>query len=76
MWASATKDLEKFKINVASCYTHSYVGFCNVVSQPVRNTPDVVIPTHMWASATFKYYECRKSFLVVIPTHMWASATN
>ena len=35
----------------------------------------VVIPTHMWASATKLFYLSLYLFEVVIPTHMWASAT-
>ena len=34
------------------CYTHSYVGFCNKPSWISVSSLTVVIPTHMWASAT------------------------
>ena len=59
-----------------SCHTHSHVGFCNF---NFRANPDmiiVVIPTHMWASATFQEYLEVYVVEVVIPTHMWASATD
>ena len=52
------------------------MGFCNF---NFRANPDmiiVVIPTHMWASATFQEYLEVYVVEVVIPTHMWASATD
>ena len=35
-----------------SCHTHSHVGFCNFISMITCQIRSVVIPTHMWASAT------------------------
>ena len=58
-----------------SCYTHSYVGFCNQKDELGNRIYEVVIPTHMWASATPKFNRTRDANGVVIPTHMWASAT-
>ena len=31
MWASATKTCRVFRTVPVSCYTHSYVGFCNLL---------------------------------------------
>ena len=73
------------------CNTQKYFGvsddqkllyplICGLLQQGeivlFENENAVVIPTHMWASATAIKYGLVDKIVVVIPTHMWASATS
>ena len=51
------------------------MGFCNTSKDIEYIQKQVVIPTHMWASATAGMQAVEDVSKVVIPTHMWASAT-
>ena len=52
MWASATPNHHYYGTIHISCHTHSHVGFCNDLVMLSELDTKVVIPTHMWASAT------------------------
>ena len=52
------------------------MGFCNTSKDIEYIQKQVVIPTHMWASATAGMQAVEDVSKVVIPTHMWASATS